>query len=782
MNLAGQFRWVLVAVLALLLFGLNESAGRQSAQETVLGIRSQQTGQEQVIVWVLPAGPAWDAGIRPGDTVIEVDGRPVLSAITPDVVAAASTITVRQPDGHFVEGSTGSARVIVAGPRRLSFQLIATSFMVVGGVVYILAADVLAASLLLTVSTTAAAMLLAALATHTGAAWAVAVEYAAVVVFGTSLQLFFVVFPVNHFSSRWGRSTGSASIICAAVLLALFVWVIVADTSAYDLVQRLIFGTTCLYLLGSVGLVIDAFVRRRHEYRVRGALGFLVLGTVVALIPFPVLSLLPFIAGQDSIVPADATILAIVFLPASLGAALLSRQFLGVQRFIRRGLVSLTVWMGLLICYTIVLSAISLTIDGAGRTSTSPGTLVIDIAIVGATFTPAQRWLRFQVERVLFRDVYIYPATLEELSVGIVQLPPDEAAISQHILARLGALLDLTWMSLVIAASDSVRTHRWGTLPPMSDPLQWLASSRQQRMVASDHGPVTTTPLIRDGQLTGVLVAGPKNQDIELTSGDQSLLATLAPLIATALANARLVADLQAQVEVLATREQDLRELSAQLMRVQEEERQRLALDVHDDPLQRAILLVRAFGEAPAFPEAQRYRQDAEEIVAALRAICSGVRPGILEDFGLVAGIESLVNEIRARSDLSATLQVQGEDSERTGRLAPELEIALYRVTQEALNNCLKHSGADTVAVRLWLDGSTLCLSVADNGRNAGAPGAQFSTEGRTERLGLLGMNERLRPMHGTVEIDRRPGNGTVVTATVPVHYANSIPAKPPVT
>ncbi len=201
-------------------------------------------------------------------------------------------------------------------------------------------------------------------------------------------------------------------------------------------------------------------------------------------------------------------------------------------------------------------------------------------------------------------------------------------------------------------------------------------------------------------------------------------------------------------------------------MQVQEEERSRLALDLHDDPLQRAILLTREISESSPELDRPRLRAEAEEIISSLRAICAGLRPPVLDDFGLVAGLESLVNEARARSDLNVTLDVTPQEKDDFGRLSPELETALYRVAQEALNNCIKHADATSVEVILNRSETQAFLQVSDNGM--GILVDQTRDE-NSAHLGLIGMRERLQPWRGSVRVESGALRGTSVLVTVPL-------------
>jgi signal transduction histidine kinase len=246
-------------------------------------------------------------------------------------------------------------------------------------------------------------------------------------------------------------------------------------------------------------------------------------------------------------------------------------------------------------------------------------------------------------------------------------------------------------------------------------------------------------------------------------------LATVAPLVAPALHSALLVQRLAAQVQALAERERELAALNDRLVQVQEEERRRLALDLHDDALQRAVLLTRQLKSSAEAGRVEAHWSEAvNEITLSLRAICTGLRPPMLDDFGLGSALEWLVNSLRARSELNIFLEIAPAGA-AFERMEPDLALALYRVAQEALNNILKHAGATHAWVILEQAGGSIRLEVTDNGvgLKPGDPG-----QGPSISLGLLGMRERLAPWGGQVSVESAPGGGTTVSATIETEQA----------
>jgi signal transduction histidine kinase len=207
---------------------------------------------------------------------------------------------------------------------------------------------------------------------------------------------------------------------------------------------------------------------------------------------------------------------------------------------------------------------------------------------------------------------------------------------------------------------------------------------------------------------------------------------------------------------------------AAHLVTLQEDERRRLAQDLHDDPLQTLTYLVRMLEqltEDPALPMdlAVLVRRDGElatEVVDTLRTVIHGLRPPVLDDFGAVAALRQLVDEVRSRHGISIRMRVSGEQE----RLSAECELTVYRVAQEALSNVVRHAQATNTRVDLHF-GEDVVLTVTDDG--CGIPRSSTSASSGS-RLGLIGMRERVNLVGGSLDVHARVPNGTVVRATIP--------------
>ncbi len=217
------------------------------------------------------------------------------------------------------------------------------------------------------------------------------------------------------------------------------------------------------------------------------------------------------------------------------------------------------------------------------------------------------------------------------------------------------------------------------------------------------------------------------------------------------------------------TERRRLRRFGVDALQAAEEERRRIARELHDDTAQRlAGLLIRLrLARRTEDPERRERLLDEarEEVLAsaeAVRRIARGLRPPALEDAGLAAALRGHVRQQVEPTDLAAEVDASPVEE----LLDEDAKLAVYRIVQEALSNVIRHASARTVRVRLAREGDAVAAEVVDDGEG-------FEMEGPVERfeggLGLLGMKERAAAVDGELTIESRPGEGTRVRARIPV-------------
>jgi signal transduction histidine kinase len=237
----------------------------------------------------------------------------------------------------------------------------------------------------------------------------------------------------------------------------------------------------------------------------------------------------------------------------------------------------------------------------------------------------------------------------------------------------------------------------------------------------------------------------------------------------------------QREKEVLNTC--DLQRLSAKLVRAQEEERRTIARELHDEVGQ-ALMAVRvelALAEKRLDASASGHVLDQAQSITegalhTVRDLSHLLHPALLDDLGLAAAVEWYLERFGRRHGIRVALRHEGMG----GRLRPEVEIAAFRIVQEALTNVARHARATSCRVTLHRLERTLRITIADDG--AGFDLSAVETPGAHRGLGLLGVRERVWQLLGTIHVDSAPGRGTTISVDLPVPESSTSATTPDVT
>lgn len=346
-------------------------------------------------------------------------------------------------------------------------------------------------------------------------------------------------------------------------------------------------------------------------------------------------------------------------------------------------------------------------------------------------------------------------------------------------------VLDDTERSLTLTGATPPFDQSVGTIRlPLGEGVSgWVASHRKPVVITqdketdpryrpfeslrgSDFTSMVSVPMETDpGGLVGVLNVHTVTRR-EFSTRDVELLLVIGRLIAGAMHQARLHRQLVA-------RERAHENFVEQVIEAQEIERRRLAGDIHDGISQRLVTLSyrldaasRAVGADPAVVAEQlgMARELVDLTLGEARAAISGLRPPVLDDLGLAGGLASLARSI-------GQLQVDVELSDV--RLPDHIELALYRIAQECLQNVVKHAQATNARLAFTADGERAKLEIIDNG--IGFDTFEHPLGGdEMGGYGLLSMAERAEIVGGRLNIRSRPGSGTIVTAMIPLPATNT--------
>ena len=217
----------------------------------------------------------------------------------------------------------------------------------------------------------------------------------------------------------------------------------------------------------------------------------------------------------------------------------------------------------------------------------------------------------------------------------------------------------------------------------------------------------------------------------------------------------------------------NLRYYLNQITRAQEEERKRISRELHDDTAQALFAISRQMDnfirDNLTLPEQKRkilqdIRQRIGVTLQGIRRFSQDLRPSIIDDLGLMPAVKWLVKQKSEESGIDILLKITGKEQ----RLLPEMELILFRIIQEGLNNISKHASASEAEVQVGFEDSRVDVSIVDNGQGFELPQSvgDLSPSGK---LGLVGMQERVSLINGSLIIKSEPGKGTEVKVSVPL-------------
>ncbi|MGF9969690.1 two-component sensor histidine kinase DegS [Bacillus subtilis] len=229
------------------------------------------------------------------------------------------------------------------------------------------------------------------------------------------------------------------------------------------------------------------------------------------------------------------------------------------------------------------------------------------------------------------------------------------------------------------------------------------------------------------------------------------------------------------EVGLLLADAQAKQDFGLRIIEAQEEERKRVSREIHDGPAQmlanvmmRSELIERIFrdrGAEDGFQEIKNLRQNVRNALYEVRRIIYDLRPMALDDLGLIPTLRKyLYTTEEYNGKVKIHFQCIGETEDQ--RLAPQFEVALFRLAQEAVSNALKHSESEEITVKVEITKDFVILMIKDNGKGFDLKEAK---EKKNKSFGLLGMKERVDLLEGTMTIDSKIGLGTFIMIKVPL-------------
>lgn len=547
--------------------------------------------------------------------------------------------------------------------------------------------------------------------------------------------------------------------------------VTVSLIAAYTEARFLRWLVVVLLALAVAGLASGVLVLVREcgkprSSHARGQVEVVLLGIAVAACPLAILVLFPKIVGSAPLASPETAVLFSVFLPGAFAYSTLRRDVLGISIVVSRSLVHRIVVVLLAGFYALLLYAVVK--SGIERWHYSALPWVLFFAILVLTFPRTEYAIRKVIDTVFYRDHYDYADTLRQLGERLTSMEPLQDVLP-GIAKTLREAMNLTGAAILVRQPDGTFVvsgrsggYREEWAPEMRpDLIRGECGEKQQSDEGGWYIPFTT-----QGELRGLFYLGPKQAPAGFTASDLSLVQTLSTQAATAVANAALIETLRHKLD-------DMELLQSRLMRVQDEERRRLAENLHDGALRTALELERQADtsalpsrlDADSVSRLNLVAERSRDISYQLRELSAHLYPSELSHLGLVAALEHLAARTSFHEDVSVSVSRSGIPEDVS--LPSWVEETLYRVSREALENVIRHAGACRATIHLVSKGPEMRIVIQDDGKGFTVPPPSALLQ--RGHLGLVSMRERIEHLGGSYSIESVPSRGTTVTFSITI-------------
>ncbi|MDY6876913.1 MAG: histidine kinase [Chloroflexota bacterium] len=685
-----------------------------------------------VVYQIVPGGQAEAAGLREGDVILTVDGLPFGDWYDPQL-GKTYTLEVQR-------GGQWLSLVVPAVPvARVNFLPLASAVIVVltfwttGALLLWRRFHQQEVRLLFLLAQTFAIALLPPLVHHPPwpiPRWMVTMSVACFHLAAPLLIHYYLTFPVLLGTPHQRRQG-------LALLYGLALVAVVGGLSRTALGWRLSASYTTLEVVIAIAVLIYVYLRRATPDG-RRRLRLVLFGNVLAAAPSILFYFMPRIRDASHWMPEWLTGLFLILAPLSYLYATARHNLFDIDRLLNRTLVYALLSMGILVLYLgpFLLIYRFLPDDLLAQIIVVAGLTLL----VGLAFDWSRTQVQRLVDRLFYGGWYDYPGVVETISDALAR------SLEREQLA-------------------GVLTRQVPELMQLHPGQLWIGEPNQspnQPITQSPNHPITQFPITFRGQVRGLWAVGRRRDGEDFSATDRRILETLARQAEVALGNVLLVEILRHQLD-------EIRATQRQLLRSREDERARLARDLHDGPiqslvglnLQLGLLLLAADEDASSPAEALlAMRSEVRQLLADLRQVCAALRPPMLDALGLGAALRALAEDWSSQCGVTVHFDLPPDATLRS--LPGEVAVNLYRVVQEALANVTRHAAARRVTIRLAWEGSRLVLTVQDDGQGFVVP-ADFHSLTAQGHFGLVGMQERVDLIGGTWMVESTPGQGTTV-------------------
>ncbi|MEM8533213.1 MAG: ATP-binding protein [Chloroflexota bacterium] len=713
------------------------------------------------VEYVFPGGILWEFGIRPGDQVLRIDQN--VPTLLDSAKSQWQRATIQDSDGNI---RTIDLQTNVHKQNTLPLLLISPVFLLFGVLIFLRSEQRLISQKYFLLFVSIAFSLAISPLSENDVPIGLAMGFVTIIFFSAFFLLFLLSFPDRDVSIY-----STTLIFVPPTVISLLFLLSLIYVDIYNIVSGIRFGIIFLYLSLGVLLSFHSMLSVEQSRSKQGVL-IVNIGNILSMLPSILLYLLPVLLNLEPILSSEYTILSIIVMPFAFAYAILYHNILQInplQRWFVRALIWIIVFAS---TSGVILLLVHALLDIQTMILFSSIVFIMFLISIGYILGKIQLKIWNFVDHLVFKDNYNYNITIQQISRDL-SITSNNQILMKELVNNLKNLINTSFVVLlskneskisIFAKSDGFQMNY---IDYLFEAVDSISTEAQVTLLPDKQGSgllMCVTLRMKDVVL-GYICIGPKINKETFRSADKNLLVTLSGQIAALIQNEQLIEDLHSKVHALDV-------LNERLYRTQEEERLRLSADIHDEPLQTALHLQRQLMVmSTQETKIADYAGLSQTLVDQLRRVCTEMRPAVLDDLGLHAALDALAQEQSERMGSPIILDVSMALIDTP--LCSSIELVLYRVTQEAITNCVRHAHPKLVIIRLGYQDEIIYLSVEDDGVGFNVPD---NLESLIEHghLGLAGLLNRVQHMGGELTISSTLGEGTLLKVSCPSEVLQS--------
>lgn len=533
-------------------------------------------------------------------------------------------------------------------------------------------------------------------------------------------MLFFYLFPSGRFVPRWTRLTAIAWFLFSGS------WVLWPDSPLTpDQWPPWLFASVVLSLWASFAVAqiyryrrISGPEQKQQTKWVVYGVGVVAVGFIPAVMLVGTVFEVPLTDVGWHMLTQFLSLGFISIIPLTIGVAILRHRLWDIDLLINRTLVYGALTLLIVGLYALIVGGLGSLFQAQGNFAIA----LITTGLIAVIFHPLREGLQCEANRLMFGHRDDPVGMLAHLARQL-ESPPDDDSVLAVLVETIAGALKLPYAALQVGSEIAAQFGR---------PV----------------GTLKRVPLLYRHQEIGRLLVAPRSPGEKISQADERLLATIAPLVAATLRAGQLNAELQASRREIVTG--------------REEERRRLRRDLHDGlgPVLASLMLQADTARELVDNDPVETKQllagimkEAQIAVADIRRLVYNLRPPALDELGLVKALRQTTHSFQ--------MQVSIEAAKPLPSLPAAVEVAAYRISQEAINNAAQHGRANYCIITLTVDDGALHLTITDDGIGL--------SENATSGVGLVSMRERVAELGGTLTIQTLPSGGVQIKGRFPL-------------